>query len=384
MASPRATQRQQPAEAWRILRWRSRHLAHREPLAEGVALTMLRIPAGSFEMGAPETEADSTERERPVHRVTLGEFLLGQTPITQAQWRAVAEWRPSKAGRASTCPVCDHTDSRVLEARAADRGGRFRRRRECLNCDFRFTTYEGWMLCPHCQHNDSRVLEHRLAGEDDTICRRRECLNCDFRFTTYEQQEEPNTSNFLDPNPSNYKGDQRPVEQISWLDAIEFCRRLQQRTGRRYSLPSEAQWEYACRAGTTTPYHWGTTISAELANYKGKIVYGEGEKVEEYRQQTMDVASFPANPWGLHDTHGNVWEWCADHWHTDYKQAPKDGRAWINEEVKENDDRINYRLLRGGSWGDDPRDCRSAYRNGRHPGSRNGTIGFRVCCLPQD
>ena len=85
MASPRATQRQQPAEAWRILRWRSRHWAHREPLAEGVALTMLRIPAGSFEMGAPETEAESSDGERPVHRVTPGEFLLGQTRVTQAQ-----------------------------------------------------------------------------------------------------------------------------------------------------------------------------------------------------------------------------------------------------------------------------------------------------------
>jgi formylglycine-generating enzyme required for sulfatase activity len=384
MASPRATQRQEPAEAWRIMRWRSRHWAHREPLAEGVALTMLRIPAGSFEMGAPETEAESSDRERPVHRVTLGEFLLGQTPITQAQWREVAQWRPSKAGRAWNCPACDHTDSRVLEARAADRGGRFRRRRECLNCDFRFTTYEGWMLCPHCQNNDSRVLENRLADEDYTICRRRECLNCDFRFTTYEQQEEPNTPNFLDPNPSNYKGNQRPVEQVSWLDAIEFCLRLQQRTGRRYSLPSEAQWEYACRAGSTTPYHWGATISAELANYKGKIVHGQGEKVEEYRQQTMDVASFPANPWGLHDMHGNVWEWCADHWHDNYEGAPEDGRAWINEEVKENDYGVNYRLLRGGSWLSVPRDCRSACRSDNHPGSRNGGLGFRVCCLPQD
>lgn len=96
MASPRATQRNQPAEAWRIMRWRSRHWANREQLAEGVALTMLRIPAGSFEMGAPQTEAESSDQERPVHRVTLSEFLLGQTPITQAQWRAVARWRQPK------------------------------------------------------------------------------------------------------------------------------------------------------------------------------------------------------------------------------------------------------------------------------------------------
>jgi formylglycine-generating enzyme required for sulfatase activity len=93
MASARAFQQAVPAEPWRILRWRSRHLAHREQLAEGMALMMLRIPAGSFLMGAPETKADSSDNERPVHRVTLGEFLLAQTPVTQAQWRAVAQWQ---------------------------------------------------------------------------------------------------------------------------------------------------------------------------------------------------------------------------------------------------------------------------------------------------
>jgi formylglycine-generating enzyme required for sulfatase activity len=113
-------------------------------------------------------------------------------------------------------------------------------------------------------------------------------------------------------------------------------------------------------------------------------LYGDGQKGE-YRQQTTDVASFPANPWGLHDMHGNVWEWCADHWHSDYKGAPEDGRAWINEEAKENKNSSNAsRLLRGGSWYDDPGDCRSASRNNNHPGSRISSIGFRVCCLPQD
>jgi len=382
MASPRATQRNQSAEAWRIMRWRSRHWAHREPLAEGVALTMLRIPAGSFEMGAPETEAESSDRERPVHRVTLGEFLLGQTPITQAQWRAVAQWRPSKAGRA-TCPLCDHTDNRVLEARGEERNGTFRRRRECLNCEFRFTTHEGWMLCPHCQHTESRVLEYRLAGEDDRRYRKRECLNCDFRFTTYELLAEPNTSNFLDPNPSYFKGDHRPVEHVSWLDAIEFCRRLQQSTGRRYTLPSEAQWEYACRAGTTSPFHWGTTISTELANYDGRGLYGDGEKLS-YRQETTDVTTFPANPWGLQDMHGNVLEWCADQWHGNYEGAPEDGSAWIDEGAKGDRNDMKGVLLRGGSWVGRPWDCRSACRGGDPPGVRGHEIGFRVCCLPQD
>jgi formylglycine-generating enzyme required for sulfatase activity len=187
----------------------------------------------------------------------------------------------------------------------------------------------------------------------------------------------------LNPNPSSFKGDQRPVEQVSWDDAMEFCYRLSQRTGRIYTLPSEAQWEYACRAGTTTPFYCGSTISTKLANYDGIKVYGDGEKGD-YRQQTMDVASFPANPWGLHDMHGNVWEWCADHWHDNYEGAPEDGRAWIDAKDKESDDIMKVRLLRGGSWDYYPRYCRSAYRFNNHPVNRNNLIGFRVCCLPQD
>ena len=101
-------------------------------------------------------------------------------------------------------------------------------------------------------------------------------------------------------DPERFQGEQRPVVYVSWHDAMAFCQRLRLRSGKNYTLPSEAQWEYACRAGTTTPFHWGTTISTKLANYDGRKVYGVGEKGE-YRQQTVDVASFPANPWGLHD-----------------------------------------------------------------------------------
>jgi formylglycine-generating enzyme required for sulfatase activity len=164
---------------------------------------------------------------------------------------------------------------------------------------------------------------------------------------------------------------------------MEFCRRLSQRTGRRYTLPSEAQWEYACRAGTTTPFHFGSTISTKLANYYGNVAYGDGAKGE-FRQQTTDVASFPANPWGLHDMHGNVWEWCADHRHGNYEGAPEDGSAWIDEEAKNNNSSMYVWLLRGGSWNSNPAFCRSAYRNKNHPVKRNNNIGFRVCCLPQD
>jgi len=257
----------------------------------GPSLTMLWIPPGRFWMGSPEDEPERRSGEGPQHLVQLQGFFLSQTPITQAQWRQVAQWRPTK-------------------------------------------------------------------GEG-----------------AWNQK--------LNPIPSRFKGDQRPVEQVSWEDAMEFCRRLSQRTGRRYTLPSEAQWEYACRAGTTTPFHLGSTISTKLANYNGNEVYGDGAKGD-FRQQTTDVASFPANPWGLHDMHGNVWEWCADHRYPNYEGAPEDGRDWIDEDAKENKNETKSRLLRGGSWDSRPRYCRSACRNSHHPDGRDDDVGFRVCCLPQD
>jgi formylglycine-generating enzyme required for sulfatase activity len=167
----------------------------------------------------------------------------------------------------------------------------------------------------------------------------------------------------LDPDPSYFKGANRPVEMVSWFDALEFCRRLSQRTGQCYGLPSEAQWEYACRAGTTTQFHFGDKLTPERANYS--------------TEQTTDVASFPANNWGLHDMHGNVWEWCLDEWHHNYHGAPTDGGAWV-------EDRSLRKLLRGGSWGSSPRGCRSAYRSNGPPDVRVDDVGFRVCCLPQD
>ena len=131
--------------------------------------------------------------------------------------------------------------------------------------------------------------------------------------------------------PSHFRGDNRPVESVNWFEAMEFCSRLSQRTGNYYTLPSEAQWEYACRAGTTTPFHFGETISPELANYDGNYSYGPGKNGKN-RQQTTDVASFPANTWGLHDMHGNMWEWCLDDWHDNYTGAPTDGSPWLTED----------------------------------------------------
>jgi formylglycine-generating enzyme required for sulfatase activity len=255
---------------------------YREELGEGVEITMVKIPAGSFLMGSPTDEPERLEYEDPQHEVTLGSFFMAQTPITQAQWRAVAGWQ---------------------------------------------------------------------KVERD-----------------------------LKPDPSQFNGANRPVEQVSWHEAMEFCRRLSQRTGQRYGLPSEAQWEYACRAGSTTPFHFGATLTPELANYDSNHVYGNGPKGT-YREQTIDVASFPANGWGLHDMHGNVWEWCEDHWHDSYNFAPGDDQPWWIPAAVDNEPR----LLRGGSWHFHPGFCRSACRNFTRPDFRYSYgLGFRVCCLPQD
>ena len=164
---------------------------------------------------------------------------------------------------------------------------------------------------------------------------------------------------------------------------MEFCNRLSQRTGRTYTLPSEAQWDYACRAGTTTPFAFGETIMPQLANYNGNLSYVNGPKGE-YRQQATPVGMFAANAWGLQDMHGNVREWCRDHWHVTYVGAPVDGSAWLDDEgPTAAKDSEKERLLRGGSWYDGPRFCRSAHRNHNQPVNAHFNVGFRVVCLPQ-
>ena len=281
---------QRRGDAWQVLTSPIQVAMDREPLAPGLELRLIEIPAGSFTMGSPPGEPDRSDDEGPRHQVRLQRFLMGQTPITQAQWREVASW--------------------------------------------------------------------------------------------------PRVAKGLNPDPSRFegdyfKGDNRPVERVSWFDAMEFCRRLSERTGRRYSLPSEAQWEYACRAGTTTPFHCGETITTDLANYHGNYSYAKGPKGKN-RAETTSVDMFPANAWGLKDMHGNVQEWCLDHWHGGYAGAPSNGTAWLDDEwplmarfsQKE-------RLLRGGSWLNLPRVCRSAHRDHDQPGNAYLSVGFRVVCLPQ-
>jgi len=168
----------------------------------------------------------------------------------------------------------------------------------------------------------------------------------------------PRVNQELALNPSDYEGDNRPVEKVSWHDAVEFCQRLSRATELNYRLPSEAEWEYACRAGTITAFHCGKRITRENANLDSA--------------GTTNVGSYPPNPWGLYDMHGNVWEWCADVWHDNYEGAPTDGSAWL---IGGNQ---RFRVLRGGSWLVNDLNVRSANRSRILQAVRYSFIGFRL------
>ncbi|MEM7553303.1 MAG: formylglycine-generating enzyme family protein [Cyanobacteria bacterium P01_A01_bin.84] len=192
----------------------------------------------------------------------------------------------------------------------------------------------------------------------------------------------PKINRDLQPEPSYFKGDNLPVEQVNWYDAVEFCDRISQHTGKQYRLYSEAEWEYACRAGTATPYHFGETITSELANYHPDNTFAD-EFTGEYREKTTPVGQFSSNAFGIYDMHGNVDEWCLDDWHLNYEGAPTDGSAWFD-----NNNNLHQKketaLLRGGSWFSSPGFCRSASRyfddRMERVSRSNFSIGFRVAC----
>lgn len=243
-----------------------------QDLGNGVILEMVKIPGGSFIMGAPKDEKQSRDTERPQHKVNIQPFFMGKFQVTQEQYQVI-----------------------------------------------------------------------------------------------------------MGKNPSSFKGKKRPVEKVSWYNAVEFCEQLSKLTGKKYRLPSEAEWEYACRAGTTTPFHFGETITTDLANYNGNHTYGAAPKGL-YRKQTTDVGSFAANSFGLYDMHGNVREWCLDDWHDNYQGAPTDGIAWFNDN-KNLYQKTGGAVLRGGSWFFIPNSCRSASRNNSSSRVVSGNgIGFRVVC----
>ncbi|MGK7958765.1 MAG: SUMF1/EgtB/PvdO family nonheme iron enzyme, partial [Crocosphaera sp.] len=217
----------------------------------------------------------------------------------------------------------------------------------------------------------------------------------------------------LDEDPSHFKGDNRPVEQVNWYEALEFCQRLSKITGKDYQLPSEAQWEYACRAIISEqssvssyqltisewnrkyyqPFYFGKTITGELAHYDASNTYAEEPKGE-YREETNPVGQFPPNAFGLYDMHGNVWEWCLDDWHDNYKGAPTDGSAWLDNDesdnfneknmgyLSKNNDNKSNSVLRGGSCITTSYNCRSAVRSSLNRRIyRSNFVGFRVVCV---
>jgi formylglycine-generating enzyme required for sulfatase activity len=242
---------------------------YKEELGNGISLTMMKIPAGSYMMGSLSNEVGSQAEEKPQHKVNLKSFYLGQTEVTQAQYQAI-----------------------------------------------------------------------------------------------------------MGTNPSKFKGAELPVEQVSWLNAQEFCEKLSQKTGKNYSLPSESQWEYACRAGTTTPFSFGDTITTDAANYNGNYIYGKAPKGI-YRQKTTVVNTFPPNAFGVFDMHGNVWEWCEDGWSDNYKNASSDGSGSVLLAPNS-----GAHVLRGGSWVNYPNNCRSAYRLRSNADVFNSAVGFRVVYAP--
>jgi formylglycine-generating enzyme required for sulfatase activity len=291
-------------------------------LGNGITLEMVAIAGGTFLMGSSTNEKDSYEDERPQHEVTVPPFAMGKYPITQSQWRAIAE----------------RTDLKVEKDLDPD------------------PSYFKDPPKPPLEReaSDSPPFEGARGG-----------------------------------SPTRWD---RPVERVNWYDAVEFCARLSKLTGKEYRLPSEAEWEYACRAGTTTPFYFGETITGELANYDARKTYADEPKGE-YRRQTTPVGQFPPNAFGLYDMHGNVWEWCLDPWHKNYQgEPPRDGSVW---DENNNDNRYQsllistkelladkqIRVLRGGSWYNDPNDCRSAYRDHYVRRDNNFNLGgFRVVC----
>ncbi|AFY70586.1 Sulphatase-modifying factor protein [Thalassoporum mexicanum PCC 7367] len=195
-------------------------------------------------------------------------------------------------------------------------------------------------------YHSSQLPQHRVTIQSFYIGR--------YLITQSQWQE------IMGNNPSHFKGDDLPVEQVSWYHAQKFCKALSKKTGKDYRLPSEAEWEYACRAETTTPYYFGKNYSVEYANFGGNV------------GKTTKVGKYPANGFELYDMYGNVWEWCEDTCHENYKGAPNDSNAWVV------DGRI--RVIRGGSWKDTPIKCRSALRGRDVPDDGQNDIGFRVVC----
>jgi formylglycine-generating enzyme required for sulfatase activity len=334
-------------EKWVIKRQKQQAEGIIEVIGEGIDLELMEIPNGTFIMGSPKNEPKRYKSEEPQHQVTIQPFYMGRYPITQAQWKAIAQ----------------RTDLKV-------------------NVDL-----------------DPDPSRFKQDPPQPPLKR--------------GESEVPLTKGDLGGSPTRWD---RPVEQVNWYQAKEFCDRLSQLTKQQYRLPTEAEWEYACRsvvnhqslvlsedeASVTNeelaiaewnekynqPFHFGETIIGDLANYDARSTYASEPKGE-YRGQTTPVGYFKvANAFGLYDMHGNVYEWCEDDYHPNYEGAPSDGSAWINAQnsnsdnmsySQENNENKSYKIIRGGSWDFNPLNCRCANRSSSLPrGSDLNYVGFRV------
>ncbi len=175
---------------------------------------------------------------------------------------------------------------------------------------------------------------------------------------------------FMGDNPSHFKGAELPVENVSWDDAQRFISKLNgMKPELQLCLPTEAQWEYACRAGTSTPFYFGDNINTDQVNYNGNYPYNDGRKGE-HRKQTVEVKALPRNGWGLYQMHGNVWEWCQDWYERPYPTEPVTDPQGAASGTS--------RVLRGGSWVSDGGYCRSAFRIAGIPANHDFSFGFRL------
>jgi formylglycine-generating enzyme required for sulfatase activity len=176
--------------------------------------------------------------------------------------------------------------------------------------------------------------------------------------------------------PCRFKGDALPIERVSWQDAQTFCKHLSKKARQEFRLPSETQWEYACRAGTGTPFSFGESLTVEVANFNAEHLFAE-EPRGFYRHVPNPGGTFPPNAFGLYDMHGNLWEWCADNWLDDYSSSPRDDSSYQSRES-------TYRVARGGSWHEPASLCRSASRLRVLQTDADEVMGFRVVCAVRE
>ena len=221
-------------------------------------------------------------------------------------------------------------------------------------------------IAPGCFLMGSAEQEH---GRDQDELRHRVCITRPYALGRYEVTQNQWRA-VMDETPAYFRtcGGQCPVERVSWTDVQAFITKLNTMTGEPYRLPTEAEWEYAARAGTGAPFSFGADIDSSQVNYNGRYPY-RGEQVEAYHRTPVAVGSYPANPWGLYDMHGNVWEWVQDY-QGSYPQAEVSDPIGASSGAN--------RVYRGGSWSSTARRCRSAARNLQSPGRRYFNLGFRL------